>query len=646
MSKTLMVYLAADTERFRREMRSAENQIDSFGGKSSGMGAMVGNAGTMLAGAAVAAGAFAVALGVNAVQAAMDEEAALAKMNTTLGNLGFASSAGEVSAFIDELMYAYNVTDTELRPAFERLAIATGSVSGAQKALRLALDVSAGSGKSLEAVANAMGKAYEGNTGALGRLGTGLDKATLKTGDMDAITAELADTFDGQAAVAASTLEGGLKGVKIATDELIEAFGTGLIDGLTSAGGGTEEFEQTLRDMGESASDVGRFIGGALVAAFYAISLQVRSVGTAVSFLDKGWIGLSYALGRISESEYKARMALADANIAFNDQKLAADALSLSQAALSMFASDTNSAFEYQQYAAYGDQKALKDLGDTTDTTDDTQTRLGRSARDTNNALDAQREKTQQYVDKLKDATAAVEEWTGKITEYRTNMAASIMAGVNLGTAFEQSGEEGGLSLLAGFRAQLTNAENFAGLLGMMKQSGASDMLIQAIAGYGPEAGTKLAKEMLDQGLVKTISDEWQATKEKIYETTSTIVPDFLIIGRDSAIETMTGLEEQVTKSEKKLRKIGQDIGQPIGSQIKEEIALAVAQAIAAAQAAAAALTISVPVTTTTAPGAAAAAGTGGPGATGRATVTSLDNLITQNNARGGNVGSSILVLA
>jgi len=646
MSKTLMVYLAADTDRFRREMRSAENQIDSFGGKSSGLGAMVGNAGTMLAGAAVAAGAFAVALGVNAVQAAMDEEAALAKMNTTLGNLGFASSAGEVSAFIDELMYAYNVADSDLRPAFERLAIATGSVSGAQKALRLALDVSAGSGKSLEAVANAMGKAYEGNTGALGRLGTGLDKATLKTGDMDAITAELADTFEGQAAVAASTLEGGLKGVKIATDELIEAFGTGLIDGLTSAGGGTEEFEQTLRDMGESASDVGRFIGGALVAAFYAISLQVRSVGTAVSILDKGWIGLSYALGKISESEYKARMALADANIAFNDQKLAADALSLSQAALSMFASDTNSAFEYQQYAAYGDKKALKDLTEETDDQEDSQDRTGRAVDRTNDAMDRQRTKTQELTSDLDAATQQVKGWTDQINTYRDSITSNITGDLStvLGEAFGQQGDEGGKTLIEKFREQMTNSENFAGLLEQMKSSGASQSMIDAIAGMGPEMGSQLAQQMLNEGLVKTMSEEWEATRLKIYDITSTLIPDFMKIGQTGALKMLEETQKEIAASEKKLRKIGADFGEPIGAELKSKIAAATSAAIAAAQAAAAAATIRVNVEPTTTPTGSPAPT--GPGATGRATVTSLDNLITQNNARGGNVGSSILVLA
>jgi hypothetical protein len=50
------------------------------------------------------------------------------------------------------------------------------------------------------------------------RLNAGLDKATLKTGDMEVITKRLADTFGGQASAQSKTLGGAMKGVQKATD--------------------------------------------------------------------------------------------------------------------------------------------------------------------------------------------------------------------------------------------------------------------------------------------------------------------------------------------------------------------------------------------------------------------------------------------
>ncbi len=61
----------------------------------------------------------------------------------------------------------------------QRLATATGSVTKSQDLLNLALDISAATGKSVETVSNALGKAYEGNTSSLSRLGIGLSTAEI-----------------------------------------------------------------------------------------------------------------------------------------------------------------------------------------------------------------------------------------------------------------------------------------------------------------------------------------------------------------------------------------------------------------------------------------------------------------------------------
>jgi len=155
------------------------------------------------------------------------------------------------------------VADTELRPAYDRLVRALGDTGKAQDALSLALDVSAGSGKSLEAVTDAMGKAYEGNIAGLSRLGAGIDAATIKTGDMQVITQVLSDTFSGQATASADTLQGRMRVLKTATDNLAEAFGKGLLTGLTDATEGTsdmvksmEKLEPALEDLGETVADV------------------------------------------------------------------------------------------------------------------------------------------------------------------------------------------------------------------------------------------------------------------------------------------------------------------------------------------------------------------------------------------------------
>jgi hypothetical protein len=211
--------------------------------------------------AAAGAAAFAVKLGVDAVQAAMEEEKELAALNQTLKNLGFAEASGSVNTFIDDLQYTSAVTDSELRPAFDRLVRSTGNVTEAQDLLKLALDASAGSGKSLQAVSEALGRAADGNTTALGKLGLGIDKATLATGTLRDITDRMKTLFAGQASAAANTFEGRMKTLAIAASELQEAFGSGFIEGFGEAVAAGEGLTDQLRELQDEAARAGKVAG-------------------------------------------------------------------------------------------------------------------------------------------------------------------------------------------------------------------------------------------------------------------------------------------------------------------------------------------------------------------------------------------------
>jgi hypothetical protein len=75
-----------------------------------------------------------------------------------------------VEKVIGKYQLQASVADDQLRPAFAKLTQSTGNLEESSKLLGIALDVSAGSGKSLDAVTQAMSKALEGSTGALERL--------------------------------------------------------------------------------------------------------------------------------------------------------------------------------------------------------------------------------------------------------------------------------------------------------------------------------------------------------------------------------------------------------------------------------------------------------------------------------------------
>lgn len=75
-----------------------------------------------------------------------------------------------VEKIIGKYQLQASVADDQLRPAFAKLTQSTGDLEKSNQLLGIALDVSAGSGKSLDAVTQAMAKALEGSTGALERL--------------------------------------------------------------------------------------------------------------------------------------------------------------------------------------------------------------------------------------------------------------------------------------------------------------------------------------------------------------------------------------------------------------------------------------------------------------------------------------------
>jgi len=231
-SRTLKLSILADVDNLKKGLTDAGDTTDSFGTKLGGFGKAAGAA---FAVAGVAAAAYAGKLLIDGVKSAIEDEAAQAKLATTLKNVAGATDAtiAATETWISNMGLAFGVTDDQLRPAYERLARATGSVSEAQKLATLAIDISAGSGKSLEAVSNALGKAYEGNATALGKLGIGLTAAELKSMTFEEQTKFLADTFGGQASEQANTFGGKIERLKLAFSEAQETVGSFVLDALT-----------------------------------------------------------------------------------------------------------------------------------------------------------------------------------------------------------------------------------------------------------------------------------------------------------------------------------------------------------------------------------------------------------------------------
>jgi hypothetical protein len=226
--RTLKLALLADTKDFIQGLDKADKETRSFSNKLDDA-LKVGAAAFLAVGAAAAT--MAIKIGVDAVKAAIEDEKAQVSLATTLRNTTKATDqqVAAVEDYIDKTARATGVTDDQLRPSLDRLVRSTGDVTKAQKLQQLALDISAGTGKDLATITEGLGKAYDGNLGALKRLGVPLDASIIKAKDFDAAVKALSETFAGQADAAADTFAGRMARINIAVDEAKEQIGFALL---------------------------------------------------------------------------------------------------------------------------------------------------------------------------------------------------------------------------------------------------------------------------------------------------------------------------------------------------------------------------------------------------------------------------------
>ncbi len=128
-----------------------------------------------------------------ASKAAIEDAQSQALLANQLKNTTNATKAqiASVEENISKMQMSAGVADDVLRPAFAQLTRATGDTAKATELMQLALDISAGSGKSLESVSMALTKAYNGQFGALTKLGVPMADQILNASESVRIQKQL-----------------------------------------------------------------------------------------------------------------------------------------------------------------------------------------------------------------------------------------------------------------------------------------------------------------------------------------------------------------------------------------------------------------------------------------------------------------------
>jgi hypothetical protein len=297
-SRTLKLSILADTADLVKGLKQAEDTSSTFGDKLGGAFRAVGVA-AAAAGAAI--GALAIKSAVDGVKAALDDEKAQRILAQTLENTTGATNnqIAAVESYITQTSLAVGVTDDKLRPAFSRLIRSTKDTEEATKLLNLALDISSATGKPLEAIANSLGKAYDGNTNALGRLGLGIDQSILKTKDFDLVYNTLKTSFAGFSANEAQTFQGRIDRLNVAFDEAKETIGFALLPQL-------EKLSKFMTDSGVPALNA--FVAG--LTGQKGISVATEYAGRRIDSFEPKISNIEKAanLAGIKVSELGARI--------------------------------------------------------------------------------------------------------------------------------------------------------------------------------------------------------------------------------------------------------------------------------------------------------------------------------------------------
>jgi hypothetical protein len=287
-NRTLKLSILADVDDLKKKLGEADKAVEDNSNKISDFGK---KAGAAFAIAAAAAGAYAGKLAIDGVKAAIEDEQAQNRLAESLKATTGATDAQikAVEDMITKMSLATGVSDDVLRPAMQRLATSTKDTKESQELLALALDISKGSGKDLETVANALAKAHDGQDGALVRLGIGLTNTEAKTKTFKEEQKLLSDLYGGAAATNAETFQGKMDRLKISFEEAQESLGflllpyvekfteyllekgiptlEGFIAGLTGDEGLSNALQENQRDaeswgkaIGTVADIVGKFI--------------------------------------------------------------------------------------------------------------------------------------------------------------------------------------------------------------------------------------------------------------------------------------------------------------------------------------------------------------------------------------------------
>jgi hypothetical protein len=402
------------------------------------------------------------ALGVELIQAAkaaaadQASQAQLARQLTASTN----ATTSQIKAnedFISSIQMSAAVADDELRPALASLVRGTGDLETAQNALQTVLDVSAATGKGVQEVADAVSKAYGGNTKAIKQLSPELFGLIKDGASVNEVMQSLNGTFGGASEAAAKSAQGSFKKISIALGEIQEMIGnqvlpymTKLTDSLTNIATWVNKNPQTWGKLADGIKFVGIEFFKATNSAFGFFSSLVNGISNLVT-TEKQFGAYNEKLG-VSNAQ---QMRIADsAGIA---------------------------------------NKGLLNLGDGAGGAGKAVDEMAKKIKEARDEIE------KQFSDALDAAKGKLEEAKTAYDEFKTTVSQSVTGEFSISGAADAA-KEAGTTILAQLTQQAQGAKAFGSKVEQLLKMGLSERALRSVLAAGQEAGDAIATELIQGG--------------------------------------------------------------------------------------------------------------------------------------------------
>jgi len=513
----------------------------------------------------------------DAAKAAAADEASQKTLERQLLNTTRATSFSVQmnEKFLDSLEKASTVAGEELRPSLARLAAVTGDVTKAQQLLSLAVDVSAGSGKSLDEITGVLVQAMLGNFKGLKQLGIEYTSTGNRAKDFKNIVELLQQQFGGAAAAAADTFEGKMRILGHRLGDLQEAIGYAVLPALTrfveylakNVVPGLKVVIDTLSQKGlgkaliVSVALFGEFgigviktmktvaiaIAGIIEPMSKFAQIVALSLAPVIGF-QKAW-DLYNEVGRVTKDLVQKTTDKFDGFIA---------TIAAARYQMDLFAAasgNVNNAIVGAELRLEGFGDKVKAIKPPVEETDDAFKGLGGS-------IDRVKSRAETMADALRDRmAAALDDAKDKLRDaqdafddFKGNVASAINGVINFGDAAQYSAERGGVTFFDALQEQADKAKEFGNLVDRLLAAGLSREALQQVIDAGQEAGTFIAKELLKSSENVLRANKLVDETAKIAETIGLLAAEkFYRAGIVNGQAYLKGVEEAIAAADAKL---------------------------------------------------------------------------------------------